>query len=140
MVSHLVKFAKKQGLYNQWWGLHAHPTEGVDWQSSPGDIRRAARFAVKTTNYNASMTSIDVYGFLDLNDTIQVRKPDGTVIRSMTGREVLTVFYKFQDKSPLIAEVHQQVPLGSVSLVYPNTPEGEKLITGLSKQIAAFTM
>ena len=140
MVSHLVNFAKKQGLYNQWWGSHAHPTEGVDWQSPPGDIRRAARFAVKTTNYNASMTSIDVYGFLDLNDTIQVRKPDGTVVRSMTGREVLTVFYKFQDKSPLIAEVHQQVPLGLVSLVYPNTPEGEKLITGLSKQIAAFTM
>ena len=36
--------------------------------------------------------------------------------------------------------MHQQVPLGSVSLVYPNTPEGEKLIAGLSKQIAAFTL
>jgi hypothetical protein len=48
--------------------------------------------------------------------------------------------YKFQDNSSLIAEAHQQVPLGSASLVYPNTPEGEKLITGLSKQIAAFTL
>ena len=140
LVSHLVKFAKQQGLYNQWWGSHAHPTEGVDWQSPPGDIRRAAKFAVKTTNYNASMTSIDVYGFLDLNDSIQVRKPDGSIIKSMTGREVLTSVYKFQDNSSLIAEAHQQVPLGSASLVYPNTPEGEKLITGLSKQIAAFTL
>ena len=139
LVTHLVKYAKKHGLYSQWWGTHAHPTEGVDWQSSPGDIRRAAKFAVKTTNYNASMTSIDVFGFLDLNDIIHARKPDGTIIRSFTGRECLTSFYKFQDSSSLIAEVHQQVPLGSASLVYPNIPEGEKLITGLVKQIAAFT-
>ena len=139
LVSHLVKYAKKKGIYNQWWGSHAHPTEGVDWQSPPGDIKRAAKFAVKTTNYNASMTSIDVFGFLDLNDSIQARKPDGTIIRSFTGRECLTSLYKFKDSSPLIAEAHQQVPLGSVSLVYPNTPEGEKLITGLAKQMAAFT-
>ena len=66
------------------------------------------------------MTSIDVFGFLNLNDV---------------GRECLTSLYKFQDSSSLIAEVHQQVPLGSVSLVYRNIPEGEKLITGLSKQM-----
>lgn len=139
LVSHLVNYAKKSGLYSQWWGTHAHPTEGVDWQSPPGDIKRAAKFAVKTTNYNASMTSIDVYGFLDLNDTIQATKPDGSIIKTLTGRECLTALFKFQDSSPLIAEAHQQVPLGSVSLVYPNIPEGEKLITGLAKQIAAFS-
>jgi hypothetical protein len=111
----------------------------VDWQSTPGDIKRAAKFAIKTTNYNASMTSIDVLGFLDLNESIEVKKPDGTVIKELTGRECLTTFFKFQDASSLIAEVHQQVPLGSVSLVYPNIPEGEKLITGLAKQVAAFT-
>ena len=140
IVSHLVKYAKKKGLYSQWWGTHAHPTDGVDWQSPPGDIKRAAKFAVKTTNYNASMTSIDVFGFLDLNDVIHATKPDGTIIKTFTGRECLTSLFKFQDSSPLIAEAHQQVPLGSVSLIYPNTPEGEKLITGLAKQIAAFSM
>jgi hypothetical protein len=86
------------------------------------------------------MTSIDVYGFLDLNDRIPVKKPDGSIIKSMTGREVLTSLYKFHDNSSLIAEAHQQVPLGSVSLVYPNIPEGEKLISGLAKQVAAFTL
>ena len=140
LVTHLVKYAKVNGIYKQWWGLHAHPTEGVDWQSTPGDIKRAAKFAVKTTNYNASMTSIDVLGFLDLNDTIEAKKLDGSIIRRFTGRECLTNFFKFQDSSSLIAEVHQQVPLGSVSLVYPNIPEGEKLITGLAKQVAAFAM
>jgi hypothetical protein len=139
-VSHLVKYTKKSGLYNQWWGTHAHPTEGVDWQSTPGDIKRAAKFAVKTTNYNASMTSINVFGFLDLNDVIHATKPNGSIVRTFTGRECLTSLFKFQDSSSLIAEVHQQVPLGSVSLIYPNTPEGEKLITGLAKQIAAFSM
>ena len=140
LVTHLVSYAKKQGIYNKWWGSHAHPTEGVDWQSSPGDIKRAAKFAVKTTNYNASMTSIDVYGFLDLNDTIDAKRPDGTIIRTFTGRECLTALFKFQDSSSLIAEVHQQVPLGTASLVYPNIPEGEKLISGLAKQVAAFTL
>jgi hypothetical protein len=86
------------------------------------------------------MTSIDVYGFLDLNDTIEVKKPDGSIIRTLTGRECLTTFFKFQDSSSLIAEVHQQVPLGSASLVYPNIPEGEKLISGLAKQVAGFTL
>jgi hypothetical protein len=137
-ITHLTNFAKKRGLFKKWWGIHAHPTEGVDWQSSPGDIRRAAKFAVKTTNYNASMTSLDVFGFLDLNDTVTLKKPDGTIIKELTGRECLTSLFKFKDKSPLIAEAHQQVPLGSVSLVYPNIPEGEKLITGLAKQVAAF--
>jgi len=137
-VTHLVQYAKKAGLYSKWWGHHAHPTEGVDWQSSPGDIRRAAKFAIKTTNYNASMTSMDVFGFLDLNDVIEVKKPNGTVAKLLTGRECLTSLFKFQDASSLIAEAHQQVPLGSVSLVYPNIPEGEKLISGLAKQIAAF--
>jgi hypothetical protein len=138
-VDHLVSYAKKTGIYRQWWGTHAHPTEGVDWNSTPGDIKRAAKFAVKTTNYNASMTSIDVYGFIDLNDIITLRKKDGSPLRTMTGRECLTSFFKFQDSSTLIAEVHQQVPLGSVSLVYPNVPEGEKLISGLAKQPAAFS-
>jgi hypothetical protein len=139
LVTHLVQYAKKAGLYSKWWGNHAHPTEGVDWQSSPGDIRRAAKFAVKTTNYNASMTSIDVFGFLDLSKVIEVKKPGGTVAKLLTGRECLTSLFKFQDGSSLIAEAHQQVPLGSVSLVYPNIPEGEKLISGLAKQIAAFS-
>jgi hypothetical protein len=81
---------------------------------------------------------MEVYGFLDLNDTIHARKPDGTIIRSFTGRECLTTFFKFQDSTSLIAEAHQREPLGPVSLVYPNTPEGEKLITGLAKHISAF--
>ncbi len=138
MITHLVQYAKKKGIYKKWWGPHAHPTEGVDWNSPPGDLKRAAKFAVKSTNYNASMTSAEVYGFLDINDVIHARKPDGSIIRSFTGRECLTTFFKFQDSSSLIAEAHQQEPMGPVSLVYPNTPEGEKLITGLAKQIAAF--
>jgi hypothetical protein len=112
----------------------------VDWNSPPGDIKRAAKFAVKSTNYNASMTSIDVHGFLDLNDIIFARKPNGTAIRTFTGRECLVNFFKFQDSSSLIAEVHQHVPLGPASLIYPNTPEGEKLITSLAKQPAAFAI
>jgi hypothetical protein len=86
------------------------------------------------------MASIDVFGFLDLNDVIQAKKPDGSIIRTFTGRECLTTLFKFQDGSSLIAEVHQQIPLGSASLVYPNIPEGEKLITGFAKQIAAFSI
>ncbi len=139
-ITHLVQYAKKAGIYAQWWGPHAHPTEGVDWNSLPGDIKRAAKFAVKTTNYNASMTSTNVHGFLDLNDIIHVCKPNGSVVKLLTGRECLTSLFKFKDSSSLIAEVHQQVPLGPVSLVYPNTPEGEKLMTSLAKQLAAFAI
>lgn len=131
-VMHLAQYAKKTGLYRRWWGTHVHPTEGVDCNSMPGDIKRAAKFALKSTKYNTSMTSIDVFGFLDLNDTIRASKSNGSILFTMTGWECLTTFLQFHDSSPLIAEVHQQVPLGSVSLVYPNTSEGEKLIIGLA--------
>ena len=40
----------------------------------------------------------------------------------------------------MIAKVHQQVPLGPALLVYPNTPEGKKLMTNLAKQVAAFAI
>jgi hypothetical protein len=99
------------------------------------------------TNYNASMMSIDIFGSLDLNNVIQVKKPNGSIAKkpngsiakTLTRHECLTTLFKFHDSSSLIPEAHQQVPLGSVSLVYPNIPEGYKLISGLAKQIAAFS-
>ena len=115
------------------------PTEGIDRNLMPGNIKQTTKFALKTTNYNAGMTSIDVFGFLDLNDTNQASKPNGTTLFTMTGRECLTTYLRFQDSSSFITKVHQQVPLGSISLVYPNTPEGKKLITGIAKNITAFT-
>ena len=45
-VEHLVSFAKNTGIYSQWWGTHAHPTEDVDWNAVPGDIKHATKFSV----------------------------------------------------------------------------------------------
>lgn len=85
------------------------------------------------------MTSMEMFGLLDLNNTIPFQKPLGEALGCLTGHECLTTLYTLQDSSPLIAEGHQQVPHGPASLVYPNIPEGEKLVSSLAKQIAAFT-
>ena len=58
----IINYAKKAGTFKTWWGPYVHPMEGVDGNSSPGDIKRSAKFAIKSTNYNASMTSIDIFG------------------------------------------------------------------------------
>ena len=58
----------------------------------------------------------------------------------MTGRKILTSLFKFKNGKPFIAEVHQQHIQGVVTIVHPNNPKGETLVTDLQKQPAAFAL
>ena len=136
----MVENAKKEGLYKTMWGPHAHITEVLDWDPSPGEVKRYMKFMKKSTNYNASLTCTDVHGFFDLNESITICKPSGDYICNMTGREILTSLFKFKNGKPFIAEVHQQHNQGVVTIVHQNNPEGETLATSLQKQPAAFAL
>jgi hypothetical protein len=127
------------GIFKELMGQHIHLSEVVNWESSPGDLKRAAKFHRNTTNYNASMTSSEVYGFLDLNEKVPIRDGD-KVLQRVSGRLCVSSLVKFANGSSLIAEVHQAEPNGPTILVYPNTPEAEAIITNLIKNPAAFMM
>ena len=46
-VKHLVKNAKKEGLYKTMWVPHAHVMEVLDWDTSPGEVKRHMKFMKK---------------------------------------------------------------------------------------------
>jgi hypothetical protein len=66
--------------FKLFWGKHCHVTEVS---------KRGAKFTKKSTNFNISMTGIDIAGLLDLNDTIDVFNEQDGYICTFTGREVL---------------------------------------------------
>ena len=133
----MVARGKKKGIFKEILGPHAHFTEVVNWESPDNDLKRADKFHKDSTNYNASMTSAEVHGFLDLDDKVAL-KQDGKVVQRVSGRVVLLSLLKLEDNSSLIGEVHQADANGVVLLVYPNIPEAESLITNLIKNPAAF--
>ena len=81
-VKHLVKNATKEDLYESMWGIHV--TEVLDWDPSPEEIKRYLKFMKKSTNYNTSMMCMDVYGVLDLNNSIDIHKSFGEVFCRLT--------------------------------------------------------
>ena len=138
LVSHLVKYSKKSGLYTQWWGSHARPTEGVDWQSPPGDIRRAAKFAVKTTNYNASMTIIDVFGFLDLNNVVHAKKRMGPSSGLSQEGNASPLFSNFKTLPPSLQRATNRFPLAPYPLSIPISQKGKNSSQGLPNKLRPF--
>ena len=135
----LIDFGKKSNIFKDWWGPHVHITEVVDWESSPGDLKRAEKFAMKSMNYNASLSASDVDGFLNLNNPIKIFK-GGKLIATLSGRECLQTFLKLDDDSSMIAEVHQ-IPGSSVAqLVYPNTKEAESAINNMMKHAGGYLL
>jgi hypothetical protein len=133
MLKVLVAHGKKIGIFKEVMGAHVHLTETVDWESTAGDLKRAAKFHRDSTNYNASMTQSEVHGFLNLNENMTVKE------QRVSGRICLSFLLKFGDNnSTLLAEVHQAEPGGVTYLVYPNTPAAESLVLNMTKNPAFF--
>ena len=139
MFEALIAYGKKTRVFKEYWGPHVHPTECLTYESSPGDIKRCERLAGQSLNYNYSLTGSEMDGYRNLNNTVTIEK-DGEVLATLTGRECLQSFYKLEDGSPLIAEVHQQPQSSSIYLVYPNTKEAECAINNLTKHGAGYSL
>ena len=66
----LVNYLKRSGLMKEYWGAHVHCSEVVDFNSTPGDLKRAEKFYYRSMNYNASLTASDVDSFKNISDKI----------------------------------------------------------------------
>jgi hypothetical protein len=135
----LLEYGKKSRFIKDWWGQHVHPSEVVDYDSAPGDCHRFEKISKRSLNFNASLTSLEVHGFLNLCDKIDVFKGD-VYIASLTGRDVLTTIFKLENGSPLIVEVHQLMGGAPALFVFPNIPEAEALVTSFGKHAAGFAL
>ena len=83
------------------------------------------------------MTTTDVPGFTDLNHKVEIWK-NGKIVQRVSLRFCLLSLFKLEDKSPLIAEVHQLAPGDSIQVVHPNIPEAESLLVNLQKHAGGF--
>jgi hypothetical protein len=77
----LISYIKDNTLAVRIWGGHMHITETVDWDSWKGDISQFVRMSQDHTNYNMSLTSVQVNGITDLEAPAEVTCPEsGNVI------------------------------------------------------------
>jgi hypothetical protein len=102
----LLEYGKKSRFIKDWWGQHVHPSEVVDYDSAPGDCHRFEKISKRSLNFNASLTSQEVHGLLNLGDKIDVYDGD-KFMAALTGRDVLTTVFRLENGTPLIVEVHQ---------------------------------
>jgi hypothetical protein len=135
----LVEYGKKSSFIKDWWGQHVHPSEVVDYESAPGDCHRFEKISKRSLNFNASLTSQEVHGLLNLSNKIDVYSGD-KFIASLSGRDILSTVFKLENGTPLFVEVHQLMGGAPALLVFPNIPEAEMLVTSFGKHVAGYAL
>jgi hypothetical protein len=130
----LFQFAKEQNLVSLCLGKRAHISKVMEAESTPGEIKRMAKYAMGHANYQGSMTGEMIVGIALL---------DGGVSPTANGdavslRMVLFNYFKMEDKFSVFAELHQTKELGPILAIIPACKEAKYLIQMMNKQVAAF--
>jgi hypothetical protein len=135
----LVELAKTYKCVEAYWGVHAHLSEVTDFKSSASEAKKQVEIAQKHTNYEVSMTAEDLVGVIDLDYASEVRHPtSGKLVGRYSLRYALLNFVKMGDGRPAIAEAHQSDIAKPTFLVVPNTPEAERMIGMMNKNLPAY--
>jgi hypothetical protein len=131
----LINYIKDTKLAVQIWGGHTHITETVDWGSPKGDVNQFVQMSQDHTNYNMSLTSVQVKGITDLDASAKVICPDsGNMLGYLSLHQTLLKYLKLPDGNPMRAELHQRGPQGVVDMIIPNTPLAKSSFEMFNKQ------
>lgn len=135
----LVEIAKTYKCVEMFWGVHAHLSEVTDTKSTASEAKKQVEIAQKHTNYEVSMTAEDLVGVIDLDYSATVYHPvTRKAVGSYSLRYALMNFVKMSDGRPAIAEAHQSSISKPTHLVVPNTPEAERMIGMMNKNLPAY--
>ena len=135
----LVEIAKAYKCVDANWGVHAHLSKVTDIKSTVSEAKRQVEIAQKHTNYEVSMTTEELIGVIDLDYAAKVCHPtSGKEVGSFSLRYALMNFVKMSDGRPAIAEAHQSSISKPTHLVVPNTPEAERIINMMNKNLPAY--
>ena len=135
LLKELIQFAKERNVLSLLLGKRARISEVMDTTSTPGEIKKAVRTAMKHAGYQGSMTGETIFG-IDLID--------GEVAPSLGGgkvslRMVMFNYIKMQaDEFSLFAELHQVEEMGPTLAIFPACEEAERMVHSMYKQVAAF--
>jgi hypothetical protein len=135
----LVEIAKAYKCVEEYWGVHAHLSEVTDITSTVSEAKRQVEIAQKHTNYEVSMTAEELVGVIDLDYAATIYHPTtGKEVGSYSLRYALMNFIKMSDGRPAIAEAHQRSISTPTHLVVPNTPEAERIVNMMNKNLPAY--
>ncbi len=126
--------AKECGIVALRLGKRAHISEVMDNDSTPGEIRRMVKFAMKHANYQGSMTGETITGNALLDGEVLPMARGGAVLLKM----VLLNYLKIGDTYSLFAELHQTEELGPVLVIISHCSKAETMVHMMNKQVAAF--
>ena len=141
LFQRLIEKAKDLNLFEDLWGKHVLISEVVDYNSSQGDIERLMKEAKKHTCFQVSMTCKELSGVLDIDAEVWFKVNDEGEGRGgkVSLRNFLPQHLPTRDnKSPLIAEIHQRQHSAPVEVVIPNTEEADLLISDVNRNTPAF--
>ncbi len=81
----------------------------------------------------------ELAGVINLDHMTEIKHPiSSKVVACYSVRQVLLTFIKMSDGCPAIAKAHQQELSMPTHLIVPNTPEAERLIRMMNKNLPAF--
>jgi hypothetical protein len=130
----LVQLAKECGIAALRLGKRAHISEVMDTNSTPGEIKRMVKLAMKHTNHQGWMTGKTITGIALLDGEVLPTAGGGAVSLRM----VMLNYLKMKDKFSLFAELHQTEELGPVLAIIPACSKAKTMVHTMNKQVAAF--
>jgi len=131
----LVQMAKECGIVALHLGKRAHISEVNDNDSTPGEIKRMVKFAMKHVNYQGSMTGETITGIALLDGEELPTARGGGVSKDGT---VLLNYLKMKVVFSLFAELYQTEELGPVLAIIPACTKAETMVHMMNKRVAAF--
>jgi hypothetical protein len=131
----LIQFAKERNVLALFLGKRARISEVMDAKSTPGEIKKMVRCAMKHAGYQGSMTGETIVG-IDLIDGEVAPTPGGGKVSL---RMVMFNYVKMQaDQFSLFAELHQVEEMGPTLAIIPACEEADRIVHMMNKQVAAF--
>ncbi len=141
LFARLIEKGKEFTPFEDFWGSHVLISAVVEYDSPPGDILRLQKEAKNHTCFQVSMTCMQLWGILDIDQEVPLKileNGEETGGR-LSMRQVLPKHFRTRDnKSPLLAEIHQCQHGAPVEIVMPNTREAEAMVGDMNRQLPAF--
>ncbi len=138
-MKELVEYAKESGCVSQLWGRHAHLSKITDQRSTACEAKRQVDVAQAHANYQMSMMGEVLAGIICLDEAADIMHAvTGNKISSLSLQVVLLNYLQMEDGHPTIAKVHQECIMMPTYIVIPNTPEAERMLLMMNKNLPAF--
>ncbi len=137
----VIEKCKEFTMFEDFWGSHVLISETVDYDSPPGDISRVLSTAKLHTCVHVSMTSVQLYGIVDLDKVVSYTiDEEGKESGFLCMWQVLSKHFCTRNGTlPLFAEVHQKQSGLRVEAVVPNVNEVITMIGSMNCQLPVFT-